>query len=801
MKIKLFFANLFFFLFFFSFFLPQSAFADTFTVSGRVTSSSGNDIANASISVTNSTTGANAGSTTTDTSGNYSLVVMNGVYNVQVTPPAGNGFSPAIALSQTVSANKVLNFILTPAGSVTFSGRMLDSLNNPVPSQTVKLVAQNGSQFTSVTDSFGNYTLQVTPGTYILQLVGNRNSLALNVPQNYTLTNANYSLTQSTLLDIVLPTKKVDVRIQDASGNSVNNVEIKTNTPGNPNLSIGGNITVTGQSNYGVGFNLLGPKTNASGDATLWLFPTDATPYTFTAIPPSGSNFGTTTLPNVTFTTDTQKTITLQQSVVLSGHIYDPLGNPVPNQTLFLESSGGVRTTTTTNTSGSYSLQVSNGTYLLQVNASNNSLSLNAPRSYFFNVSNLVLTQSQTLDITLPAKKVIVNARDAFNNPVPNVEFATNNPINGQLSLGNNITASGGSNYGASSAQKPKTDSSGKATLWLFPTATTSYTITAIPPSGSAFGTTTLSNVSVVIDSEETIIMPQPVILSGKVIDPLGNPVPNQTVYLQSSGDVRTTTNTNSLGNYSLQVTAGNYTLVIQSPNNNNPLNLNVPQSYNLVVNSYVLASTTSFDITIPVKKVDIHVQDAMGNPVEDIEIRTNQPNNSNLPIGSGVIASGISSYGTGFNPQGPKTDTLGNTTLWLYPTSNTPYSFTAIPLVGGVYSPFILSNIAVTGNQTEVISLQYNHDTPLTTATLETQNADGTYSNPTIVTLSASATEGYTVANTYYKVDGGVQQIYTSPFTVTGDGEHSIEYWSVDNSGVQEAHFTESSICYCWGL
>ena len=60
-------------------------------------------------------------------------------------------------------------------------------------------------------------------------------------------------------------------------------------------------------------------------------------------------------------------------------------------------------------------------------------------------------------------------------------------------------------------------------------------------------------------------------------------------------------------------------------------------------------------------------------------------------------------------------------------------------------------------------------------------------YTDPVTVTLQAIADSGYTIANTYYEVDGGSQQTYATPFTVTGSGTHTITYWSVDNSGLQE--------------
>jgi hypothetical protein len=86
---------------------------------------------------------------------------------------------------------------------------------------------------------------------------------------------------------------------------------------------------------------------------------------------------------------------------------------------------------------------------------------------------------------------------------------------------------------------------------------------------------------------------------------------------------------------------------------------------------------------------------------------------------------------------------------------------------------------------------------TPKTTIALADQLPDETYSNPTTVTLSAVAAVGTTLGNTYYKVDGGPQQTYTGPFTISGNGNHSVEYWTVDNGGIQEVPKTEAFTIY----
>lgn len=58
-------------------------------------------------------------------------------------------------------------------------------------------------------------------------------------------------------------------------------------------------------------------------------------------------------------------------------------------------------------------------------------------------------------------------------------------------------------------------------------------------------------------------------------------------------------------------------------------------------------------------------------------------------------------------------------------------------------------------------------------------------------VTLNATAGDA-PIANTYYAIDGGQAQLYNgNPFQVTGDGSHTVWYWSTDTDGNTE---TENS-------
>ncbi len=791
MKLKFLFITLSLFTFFFGFLFPKIALADTFTLSGRVSDNANNSIVGATIDVIDPSNNTTVASALTDLGGNYITIVNGGTYNVQVTPPAGSNFSPAIALSQNVSGDKVLNFSLVPAGTVILSGHIYDPFGTPLENQKVSI-----GSIDSVTDANGYYSLQVSPGTHQINIISKipNNDLSLKAPQMYNVAFS-YPVNQSiTDLDITLPAKKVDIHVQDASSTPVQNVEIRTSRASSSiNLSIGGGTTVNASVYSAAGLNIFGgqipcPATDQFGNATLWLF--NGT-FDITATPPSGSSYLSKTISNFNVSSNTQGTIELVQPVTLSGHIYDPFGTPLENQKVSIGSIDSV-----TDANGYYSLQVSPGTHQINIISKipNNDLSLKAPQLYNLAFSYSI-TQNTTLDITIPAKKVDIHVQDASNNPVRDVEIRTSRtstsvvlPINGGTSVGG-YSAYGLSIFG-SPVTGPKTDDSGNVTLWLLPGSP--FTITATPPSGSNYLQTTLFNIAISSDTQTTVILEdQPVTLSGHIYDYLGNPLANHKVQLSATGLSTVDTFTDADGSYSMQAAPHAYNIQIAA---NNSLTVNAPQMYNISFD-YQISQNTVLDVTIPAKKVDVHVQDASNSPVSDVEISTSRGFGSvSIPVGGVNINANVYSAAglnlSGISVPGPKTDESGNATLLLLPGE---FTMNANPPSESIYSSFTLNNVVITNAETEIISLQYNHATPITTIDLQTQNPDQTYSDPATVTLSATAAEGYTVSNTYYKLDRGSPQIYTAPFAVSGTGEHTVEYWSVDNSGVEETHQTKT--------
>ena len=287
-----------------------------------------------------------------------------------------------------------------------------------------------------------------------------------------------------------------------------------------------------------------------------------------------------------------------------------------------------------------------------------------------------------------------------------------------------------------------------------------------------------------------TIELVAPVTLSGKVLDSLGNGIPNQEVLLSPTGTNNWMTSiTDAEGKYFFGVAPGGYDLYVRSWDNSP--SVNAPRRYELY-NKYWEGSTLSLtqstimDIPLPEHKVSVHVQDPAGNPVANVGITTNDVYNESLTLVT-LPAVGYSYYPYWQLPA--TTDANGDVELWLFttPLGGETYTLTADP--ESPFATFNVYDVAVVSDMTIIVVLEFDHPPPVTTASLSpAPDEQGVYPGPVTVTLSATAAEGFTVAATYYSVDGGPTQTYSAPFVISEDDTHTLEYWSVDNVGVCES-------------
>ncbi len=97
-----------------------------------------------------------------------------------------------------------------------------------------------------------------------------------------------------------------------------------------------------------------------------------------------------------------------------------------------------------------------------------------------------------------------------------------------------------------------------------------------------------------------------------------------------------------------------------------------------------------------------------------------------------------------------------------------------------------IYSSVDKAGNAetAQTLDLKIDSIAPTTTATPDrAANGNGWYNAPVTVTLNGTDTLSG-VATTAYSLDGAPAAPYSAPFTVSGDGTHTISYSSVDKAG-----------------
>ncbi|MBI4234012.1 MAG: carboxypeptidase regulatory-like domain-containing protein [Chloroflexi bacterium] len=268
----------------------EKALADPGALSGKVTDSSNNPIANVLIQVINPSTQQVLASATTDFSGNYSIPsVADGTYTIKATPPSSSGFAAATIPDVVVSGNTILNIVLVPAvGAYTFSGTVVGSGDAPLPNQCVWLSGQfTGSTFCTGAD--GQFSFTLPEGTYWLGLYANMYTPGPSPEYTYVYwsfqsqqqINLNQNMTNQTLQ---LPTASLKVSVQDVVGNPVPGAQV--------NVS-GYSTAFTTNSLPFSGYTYGSANVGADGKVTLLLVKTAYSwnPITLYVYPPAGSGF------------------------------------------------------------------------------------------------------------------------------------------------------------------------------------------------------------------------------------------------------------------------------------------------------------------------------------------------------------------------------------------------------------------------------------------------------------------------------------------------------------------------------
>lgn len=219
------------------------------------------------------------------------------------------------------------------------------------------------------------------------------------------------------------------------------------------------------------------------------------------------------------------------------------------------------------------------------------------------------------------------------------------------------------------------------------------YTILVTPTSGNAFQQKTITNVEINADTELNITLdpsPGSVALTGKILAPDGQPIPNvQTSLSSQQGGVNFITD--SSGTYFLRVFPRNdYTFLIYHSVASSEPTLDIPGYFRITTSPFSLTQDLTQDITIPTAHIYIHVTDPYGNAAPNVSVTTN----TDLPASFYQNNIGYM-IGTSESATSGNSDNNGNVTLKVLPSGPNPgnYIITAYPQSGPYFDNRIIAN------------------------------------------------------------------------------------------------------------
>jgi len=196
-------------------------------ISGVARDDQGTAISGVLVVAEDAATHAETASATTDGAGSYSLAVPAGTYDLKATPPDGSGLGGTAAYTGIEAAGDMaLDVVFVPTELVTFSGRLLDRDGDPIPGQSVTLKREPFGK-TGITGDDGDFSIMVPPGEYSLEVTSGFFYVPPDVPTTYQLAaGGTIDLTSDTSMDITLSEVYLTGTVQDSTGTPVPEVQL-----------------------------------------------------------------------------------------------------------------------------------------------------------------------------------------------------------------------------------------------------------------------------------------------------------------------------------------------------------------------------------------------------------------------------------------------------------------------------------------------------------------------------------------------------------------------------------------------
>ncbi|MEI8324874.1 MAG: hypothetical protein WCH44_05800, partial [Betaproteobacteria bacterium] len=263
-----------------------------------------------------------AGSTVSDTSGNYSMWLLAPYpdggprpYTITATPPEGSDFASTPVAEVTITGDAVQTRDFSLLQKHTYSGVVRGLGGAALPGLNVSAydVSRQIQIAKSVPQADGSFSFALAPGDYLFELAGTRTWNLQNAdgsgstgnwpngaPSTFSYDFRMNVLASDLRQDIQIPFVEIRGKTTDGNGVGVGKVSLSTT-----NLSqsySNGAYLGTWSLQHSAGSAMSDP----SGNYSMWLlapYPDDGPrPYTITVTPPDGSGFATTPISGFTVT-------------------------------------------------------------------------------------------------------------------------------------------------------------------------------------------------------------------------------------------------------------------------------------------------------------------------------------------------------------------------------------------------------------------------------------------------------------------------------------------------------------------
>ena len=195
----------------------------TYSLSGTVRDKLGNPVPNVLIVAQDALTEVEVASVTSDSAGAYAMSVPPSTYNLIITPPPESGFASTAISNIEVTADIIMDIVLVPAETVSFSGVVLDRDGSPFAGVSVYVYSGVVSK-SVLTDENGAFSMQVPPGHYGLGL--SRGYYESKYEYFYLEKYGGIDIAEGTVFSCTIENRLLSGKVQDPNGGSVAGVYV-----------------------------------------------------------------------------------------------------------------------------------------------------------------------------------------------------------------------------------------------------------------------------------------------------------------------------------------------------------------------------------------------------------------------------------------------------------------------------------------------------------------------------------------------------------------------------------------------